>query len=419
MSLFPCNVSSRSSLPFHRIAKLAAFLLTLSAFSAQADTYYVATNGSDSNPGSEAAPFKRINFAYSKVGAGDTIIVKPGVYTEQVGSSYCFRFNKDGSASAPITIKSERVWGAVLDGKNDESLCGAVVWLNGSHHVIEGFEITNASHDGIVIYGSGGNRIISNHIHHNGNNGALQPPPSPVSSGITQASTKGDQFIANYIHHNGRSASHAEFKQNLDHGMYLHGDDMFIVNNIVANNRDHGIQLAGQNSLDNARIYNNVIASNGRSGIMFWLSVRGTSVINNIFYFNGRGSAIDSYTPDVSGATFDRNIFFGQTADIDVSGTGFTTGTNYTVDPLFANAASGDFGLQAGSPAIDKGVTLAQVPTDFTGKARPEGAAYDIGTFEGAGSKADVLPAVAAGIPGGGTPTNRSTSRGGLGNCFK
>lgn len=41
------------------------------------------------------------------------------------------------------------------------------------------------------------------------------------------------------------------------------------------------------------------------------------------------------------------------------------------------------------------------MPTDFTGKARPEGAAYDIGAFEGEGSKANVLPGVGAGLPAG------------------
>ncbi len=90
---------------------------------------------------------------------------------------------------------------------------------------------------------------------------------------------------------------------------------------------------------------------------------------------------------------------------------------NLTTDPNFVNPAAGDFGVQAGSPAIDKGMTLAQVPDDFTGKKRPEGAAYDIGAFEGAGSKAGVLPGVGAGIPagiGGG-----GTGGGGLGNCYK
>src|SRR5207302_750960 len=48
----------------------------------------------------------------------------------------------------------------------------------------------------------------------------------------------------------------------------------------------------------------------------------------------------------------------------------------------FVNAAANDFHLQAGSPAIDAGITLAQVPVDADGVSRPQGKAYDIGAYE-------------------------------------
>jgi hypothetical protein len=60
---------------------------------------------------------------------------------------------------------------------------------------------------------------------------------------------------------------------------------------------------------------------------------------------------------------------------------GPTTLTGVTnADPMFVNAAAGDFHIQAGSPAID------QVNTgpadDFEGDTRPQGARYDIGADE-------------------------------------
>ena len=71
-----------------------------------------------------------------------------------------------------------------------------------------------------------------------------------------------------------------------------------------------------------------------------------------------------------------------------------------------------------GSPAINKGMELrAEVPDDFMGTKRPVDLLYDIGAFEGAGSKAGVLPGVGAGLPagiGGGGGTGS-----GLGNCYK
>jgi hypothetical protein len=53
-----------------------------------------------------------------------------------------------------------------------------------------------------------------------------------------------------------------------------------------------------------------------------------------------------------------------------------------TTDPQFVNPSANDFRLQSGSPAIDAGVSLAEVGSDFNGVARPQRGAYDIGAFE-------------------------------------
>jgi Right handed beta helix region len=68
-----------------------------------------------------------------------------------------------------------------------------------------------------------------------------------------------------------------------------------------------------------------------------------------------------------------------------------------TDDPKFVNAAAGDFSLQAGSPALDKGVQHSVYATflaryglniekDIAGASRPQGAGWDIGAYEGAGT---------------------------------
>ena len=46
-------------------------------------------------------------------------------------------------------------------------------------------------------------------------------------------------------------------------------------------------------------------------------------------------------------------------------------------DPSVPNAY-----LQAASPAIDAGLTLADVPVDYAGTTRPQGLRFDIGAFE-------------------------------------
>jgi hypothetical protein len=61
-----------------------------------------------------------------------------------------------------------------------------------------------------------------------------------------------------------------------------------------------------------------------------------------------------------------------------VGPTGITGVMN--IDPLFANAASGNYHLTSGSPAIDKVDTGPE--HDFEGDARPQGVKFDIGADE-------------------------------------
>jgi hypothetical protein len=49
-----------------------------------AGTYYVSTGGNDENPGSEARPLRTIQKAADTVRAGDTILVRGGLYREAV-----------------------------------------------------------------------------------------------------------------------------------------------------------------------------------------------------------------------------------------------------------------------------------------------------------------------------------------------
>jgi hypothetical protein len=52
------------------------------------------------------------------------------------------------------------------------------------------------------------------------------------------------------------------------------------------------------------------------------------------------------------------------------------------VDPKFVDAAQGNFRLQNTSPAINAGVAISTVATDFAGVARPQQSKHDIGAFE-------------------------------------
>src|SRR5712672_2337236 len=98
------------------VCKLMSFL-TMTLFSAQGATLYVSTQGSDSNPGTSAQPFRTITHAYGLAGPGTTILVLPGVYTDYT-SGWGLHLGASGTASSPIVLQSQVRGGAVIDGRN-------------------------------------------------------------------------------------------------------------------------------------------------------------------------------------------------------------------------------------------------------------------------------------------------------------
>jgi hypothetical protein len=366
---------SRTIYPF--IVALVLILLPLTENVASAATYYVATTGSDSNPGTEALPLRTIAFAYGKTNPGDTVIVKPGTYTEYK-PGYGILLDRSGTAAAPITLKSQIKWQAVLDGQNLTDHVH-ILLVEGQYHIIEGFDIKNGYKDGIQIWRSN-NQIKENHIHHNGNQG--DPNSNFGHDGVfSSAETYGNSYVGNYIHHNGRIS----INSNLDHGLYLCGDDELVVNNIVTHNSAFGLHLAGYDTQRNLKAYNNVFAFNGRSGAILWMSFSGVYIKNNIFYKNAI-YGIDSWDAHGTGVVFDNNLFYGNPSGTIRTNNGgsdfsYTMGLSLNGNPLFANEAS-DFSVKPGSPAIDTGLTLTEVATDIDGLTRPLGSAFDIGAYE-------------------------------------
>ncbi|MBN1669794.1 MAG: right-handed parallel beta-helix repeat-containing protein [Kiritimatiellae bacterium] len=358
------------------ILRTVALWLT-AVLSVRAAAYYVAVSGNDAGPGTAEQPFRTITHAYGKVSPGDTIIVKPGTYTDYRPKYGLHLNNRSGSATQRITLKSEKKWGAVLDGEYRADRRN-VIFLSGSYHTIDGFEMKNGPAGAMEIWGSH-NTIINNHIHHNGNH--ADPADTYGKGGIyTGPGTKAHRHIGNYIHHNGRTNNVH------DHGLYLCGDDELVANNILAHHGGAGLQVAGYKTVSNLQVYHNVFAFNDKPGIWLWKPVDGIRIRNNIFFRN-KVFGIDSYHARGGGVVIEHNLFWGNRhglTRLDWEGSDFTytLGTNLTADPLFANPDTADFRLRPGSPAIDAGAPLAEVGTDFEGTARPQGAAWDIGAYE-------------------------------------
>lgn len=166
---------------------LLLFLITFSYFPTplKAATYYVAKSNpaaSDSNTGTEAAPWKTIQKAASTLVAGDTVYVKAGIYTE-LFAGYpdtqikAIKTQNSGQVGKLITYSAYPGDSVVIDQQNQ----GIGFYTPTKHYItIKGFEIKNCYGGGILTEGKSSNIIVeNNHIHNiNGasgsNNGGIR-----------------------------------------------------------------------------------------------------------------------------------------------------------------------------------------------------------------------------------------------------
>lgn len=106
------------------------------------NTYYVATDGDDLNPGTETKPFRTIQHAVDIVRAGDRVLIMSGIYNEEVVID-----GKSGTASNFITLQSYDLNNkAVIDGQN--TLVHNILITNSSYIRIKGLELSHPSNPG-------------------------------------------------------------------------------------------------------------------------------------------------------------------------------------------------------------------------------------------------------------------------------
>lgn len=175
--LAPANIPSSGPVTITAVSQAdpsqsASATVTIQAPSPSGIAYYVATTGSDSNPGTLSAPFLTIQHAANVAVAGDTVQVRGGVYNEKV-----YLPNSGNATSGYITFMSYPGEVATVDGTGI-SCCGetgqdGLFYLTtNSYIVIEGFEIrnystsSNATATGIDFEGAGSYvQILDNYIH--------------------------------------------------------------------------------------------------------------------------------------------------------------------------------------------------------------------------------------------------------------
>ena len=327
---------------------------------AKGRTFYVATSGSNSNPGTESRPWRTIQRALNSLRPGQRALVRSGVYVEDLD------MHRSGRASAPITVAGHPGARPVLRSAGGHPL---EVSSSASYFRFRGFVIEG--HPGT----SGGNvDVYGRHI---------QIARNIIRRGRDQGVYTAEEsahvhIVRNRIHHNGRGIEHQS------HGIYLQGDDHLVANNLIYDHPEgFGIQVYDEGS--RARVLNNTVIRSGHSGIVVGGSggVDHVTIRNNIFAFNAKwGIQHDSDCPSATVA--DHNVLHGNRwGPLQRGCSGLSTARgNRTGAPRFVNLANRDLHLRPGSAAIGAGDPASAPATDFAGRHRPLGRRPDAGAYE-------------------------------------
>lgn len=407
--------------------------------------YYVAPTGNDGGPGTQIQPWRTIQHSAELAGPGATVHVAPGTYNETVwirtsgtaNAPITYLSERKWGAHIVGTTLPPAVRGANYKPAVD---------IRGGYVTFQGFAVSAPyGYAGIVVTGAKGvashDQIIGNDVYDVAGPcklGKCSPRHILGGCGICLSNTidnlnHNDDAIGNLVHDIGDPLNPQG--ADLVHGIYveLGGDLQYpnqgsysarVQNNVVY--RIEGDGITSWHCVSHEIITNNTIVAAANHGILLSASTvncrvgpkdkpNSESVVaNNIVVRSGwhdgcgqeairahrcfRTSASGGCGIVVFHATRTR-ILNNLSNDNRCHGsnngmlalsdpaTAADRVSNNIVDrkPLFVNYradGSGDFHLQPGSPAIDRGTSLDAPGTDFDGVHRPQGLGYDIGAYE-------------------------------------
>ena len=133
----------------------------------QGDSWYVdASSGNDTNTGSEDSPFLTISRALEASSAGDTIVVRAGIYHEQIAPT---DLTPSADRANPLTIMADPPDGAsvTIDGEgvvpvtegNLDAAAGISLYRDSSY-IIRGFLVKNWTGYGLAVVQSSDVRVL-------------------------------------------------------------------------------------------------------------------------------------------------------------------------------------------------------------------------------------------------------------------
>jgi hypothetical protein len=396
--------------------KIFFFLsLLFIATSASATNYYVATTGNDGfncSSTSITKPLATIVKGLTCLHPGDTLLIRGGTYNESLRSPFTAVFPsgtswnpgevvtimgypgeiatitqgmtmQDGFDSVPVHYVIFRNLAVQINTSNPNN-CDIGIGVGGTTHHVRflSMNVTGCTCFQIA-QGASFMEFIDNDVH-----GAR------VVYGVDYGETVGSYGW--YINSNNSLLEGNRVYDNVGYGihMYLSGSTTGVHDNIIRNNiiygncyndgqRDIGLNAVIMGSGANNLFYNNVVYGNNCIHTGAAVSIGGTNsgVYNNTITGN-QNAGLEMNAASVN-PVLRNNIVYGNGSDTitDLGAINPTVSNTFQSNPLFVNAAAHNYALQAGSGAINAGVTVAVVPVDILGVTRPPGA-YDIGAYE-------------------------------------
>jgi len=342
--------------------------------------YYVSPTGSDSNPGTSAAPFKTLKKAAAVAArASTTVFVAPGTYTGGIKTT------ASGTSTGRIYWVSTTKWGAHIVPPSGSSSSAA--WDNRGNYVsIIGFDVDGSKYVSgtkwlLGIYNGGSYDIIQgNHVHNIAQNVTCG------SGGGSAINTDGyykgvsSDIIGNVVHDIGMTG--CSYIQ----GLYVSTTGK-VQNNLVYRIGEAGIHL--WHDAHNVIITGNTVTTSGYGVIVgagdtyFYSGGDDNTVVsNNIFFDNKWGISEQGKTGTHN--VYTNNLVYQNTTNVSLHN-GLTAKNTVASNPLFkayAKTGTPDFHLAASSPAIGRGTASNALPTDLDGKARNATTGYDIGAYQ-------------------------------------
>ena len=277
-------------------------------------TYYVATTGSDGNPGTLAEPWGTIQHAADNMSAGDTVLVRGGIYEEAV------TINVSGSAvDGDVIFRSYAGETAVLDGSNltVPNSDSALFLIDSQRYVtIDGFELRNYRSSnsnrvpmGIYVAGTADHITLQNNTVH-----AIETTAgaSGNAHGIAVYGTESTSTITGIVIRNNELF---DLKLGNSEAMVLNGNvsDFLIEGNVVHDNDNIGIDLIGFEGTAS-----NTAVDQARDGVVRGNLVHNIDTITNPAY-GGEQSAAGIYVDGGTRIIIEQNQVYQSNFGIEIA----------------------------------------------------------------------------------------------------